>query len=121
MERDAAIIAVCGLDCAQCNIYRAAHDPALARRLTEAFKARGRADAVPEWFKCSTCRGERSECWSDSCWIRECCVDERGLEDCSHCAEFPCDRLSEWASGSERYAAAIERLRGLARSRGSLG
>lgn len=105
------IIAVCGLNCAECDIYRAAHDPALAQRLAEAFRARGHADAVPEWFACSTCRGEPDKRWSGTCWIRQCCVQERGHDSCSACADFPCERLQTWASGSERYAAAMARLK----------
>lgn len=45
MERESPLVAVCGLDCRECDIYRAAHDPATAERLVERFRARGRADA----------------------------------------------------------------------------
>lgn len=108
-------IAVCGLDCAnECDIYQAAHDPAAAQRLVERFRARGRADAKVEWFQCQGCRGERSKCWSDDCWIWQCCVAERKLASCAQCAGFPCDRLVEWAAGSERYTRALERLRAMA-------
>lgn len=115
MEPHAPLIAICGLDCAnECDIYRAAHDPAVARRLVERFQARGRADSEAEWFQCQGCRGDRSKCWSGDCWIWQCCAGERRLASCAQCAEFPCARLAAWAAGSERYTRALERLKGMA-------
>ncbi len=111
-------IAVCGLDCAsECDIYRATFDPSVAQRLLEGFRAEGRTDAKLEWFHCDGCRGERSKCWSDDCWIWQCCAAEHKLEHCAQCAEFPCARLAKWAAGSARYARALERLKGMVAGR----
>jgi hypothetical protein len=111
METRRSLIAPCGLDCATCDIRRAGQDPALAKRLAEQFRARGHANAVPEWFHCDTCRGDMGRCWSDDCWIQRCCVVERRLEHCGQCGQFPCTRLAERAARNERYAAALQRLR----------
>lgn len=116
MELASSPIAVCGLDCTECNIFQAAHDPAFAQRLTQAFKARGRADAKPEWFQCQGCRGNRGKCWSDDCWIWQCCVGERGLDSCHRCGDFPCARLTAWAAQDARYTKALERLKSLVAS-----
>jgi hypothetical protein len=59
---------------------------------------------------CPGCRGDRSVHWSADCWILQCCVDEQGLDHCSQCARFPCERLVEWAEGSEAYSTALARL-----------
>ncbi len=114
MERRASFIAVCGLDCAACNIYRALRDPAVAQELAEHFRSHGHPDAQPGWFHCDGCRGERGKCWSGDCWIWQCCAGERKLEYCHQCGEFPCQRLQEWAAKSDRYTAALERLKGMA-------
>lgn len=106
-----SLIAPCGLDCRACDIYQAAHDPDAAVRLAEAFRAEGRADAVPEWFRCEGCPGDREAHWSSDCGILACCVDDRGLASCAACDDFSCRRLEEWATRSPRYAAALERLR----------
>jgi len=108
------LLAPCGLDCGACDIYQAAHDPAAAERLAEAFRAEGRADAVPEWFQCQGCLGDRRVHWSADCSILTCCVDEHGLTSCADCDRFACQRLEEWATRSPRYGAALERLRRMA-------
>jgi len=42
-----------------------------------------------------------------------CCVDERRLEFCSDCVEFPCERLQNWAARDEGYGKALARLKGM--------
>jgi hypothetical protein len=49
--------------------------------------------------------------WSADCWILQCCVDKKGLEFCSDCDEFPCEKLVEWSKGCEGYGKALERLK----------
>ncbi len=114
MEQEALSFAVCGLDCTECAVYQAPHNPRIAGELAEHFRAHGHPDATPEWFHCDGCRGERSRCWSDTCWIWQCCVGEHGLESCAQCVGFPCARLEEWGAKSGRYTAALDRLRSMA-------
>jgi hypothetical protein len=106
------MIAVCGLDCAnECGIFHAPHDPELALRLTEHFRSQGYTDAQPDWFHCDGCRGDRTKHWSANCWILKCCVDDKGLEFCNQCEDFPCQRLEEWAGKNGRYTVALNRLK----------
>ena len=103
-------MAACGIDCTRCNIRRAENDPDQAARLVEDFRSRGHADAKPEWFRCSGCRGDRSQHWSDSCELLRCCVDQKGLTTCNQCTEFPCEKLVAWAGKNSRYSKALNRL-----------
>ena len=48
--------------------------------------------------------------WSADCWILRCCVDERGLDSCYLCPDFPCQPLNEWATQNDSYAQALSRL-----------
>jgi len=73
-------------------------------------KERG-IDLKVEDVRCFGCKGDRSRHWSPDCWILKCCFDEKGLEFCYQCEDFPCERLEEWAEGSERYMEALNRLR----------
>ncbi|MFN2164839.1 MAG: DUF3795 domain-containing protein, partial [Anaerolineae bacterium] len=59
------------------------------------------------------CHGDRAAHWSADCWILRCCVDERGLESCAECVEFPCARLLEWAHGDAQYEQALARLQAM--------
>lgn len=105
------MIAVCGLDCGVCDIRQAAGDPGLARGIVDWFRESRGEEVAIEQIRCAGCRGDRAQHWSADCWILECCVDQKGLAFCCECGDFPCGRLTEWAAGSERYGAALERLR----------
>ena len=67
---------------------------------------------------CTGCHGDREVHWSADCWILACCVDERGLANCSECMEFACDRLEEWAGQNDGYRTALARLREMRRASG---
>lgn len=114
-----AMIAACGLDCTGCNLFLAKTDEKSAASLVEWFKQEG-------WLKahegakeimdrgpyCLGCHGDQSIQWSGGeCWIRKCCVVDKGLKFCSECQQFPCAKLSDWSRQNARYTAAMDRLR----------
>lgn len=114
------IMAVCGLDCGRCEIRLAPTDTQAAKALVDWFRQEGwlasdegMAEVLERKMYCRGCLGDRSVHWSADCWILACCVDERGLTNCSQCAEFPCRRLEEWATQNAGYGVALERLRGI--------
>ncbi len=114
------MIAVCGLDCGPCPLRRVTFDAEAAQEVAAWFREQGwleegegAAEVAARGPYCQGCRGDRSVHWSPDCWIRACCVDEKGLSFCSECDVFPCGRLEEWALGSPRYGEALERLRGM--------
>jgi hypothetical protein len=69
--------------------------------------------AVEKKMYCTGCHGDREIHWSSDCWILKCCVDERGLDHCNECPEFPCSKLVEWSEQSSKYKEALERLSSL--------
>ena len=103
-------IAPCGLDCSACAIYIAAHDPEAAERLAKQWRQGISEKAKAEWFRCQGCRGDKSVRWCDDCKIAE-CAEERGLEFCSQCDDFPCVLLLVWAEEPEPHRIAFERLK----------
>jgi hypothetical protein len=114
MKHEKPMIAACGLDCAnECGIFRAPRDPSVAQGLAEHFRSQGYSDAEPGWFHCDGCKGDRTKHWSADCWILKCCVDDKGLEYCSQCADFPCRKLEDWAAQGNRYARALDRLKSM--------
>jgi hypothetical protein len=111
-------MAVCGLDCGSCEIANVESDADAAESVTSWFRGmgwlkegEGVSDVVAKAPYCKGCHGDRATHWSADCWILKCCVDEKGLEHCSECDEFVCERLEKWSGGSERYAEALERLK----------
>ena len=114
------MMAACGLDCETCAIRLAPVDTDAARTLVDWFRREGWLaddEGMPEVLErkmyCTGCLGDRDTHWSADCWILACCVDQRGLSNCSQCEAFPCDRLVEWSKECDGYTAALARLRKL--------
>jgi len=116
-------LAVCGLDCNACTIYKMGFDVEEAEVLLPMFLERGwlpagsSAQTLMEkgpW--CLGCRGDRQHHWSDQCALMLCCLDEKGHDSCAACAEFACHKLQSWGEGNARYSAALEHLRKLNQS-----
>jgi putative nucleotidyltransferase with HDIG domain len=105
------MMAICGLHCAECDIHKATSDRVIAQHVVDWFKTERGVAVAAEDVRCGGCRGGRERHWSPDCWILKCCVDERGLEHCGACTNFPCQGLREWAASSPRYAEAVERLK----------
>jgi hypothetical protein len=117
---DSIMMAACGLDCGSCAIRLAPADPAAAKVVVDWFREEGwlaedegMAQVIERKMYCAGCLGDRDTNWSADCWILACCVDRRGLSNCSECESFACDRLVERSGECEGYRDALARLRGL--------
>ena len=113
-------IGACGLDCGACDILKAPTDPEAEQRLVLWLRrngwlkeGEGISEIVERSMYCKGCRGDRTVHWSPDCWILKCCVDDKGLEFCHECGDFPCGKLRDWARGNADYAKALERLKRL--------
>jgi len=117
-ETKEQIIAVCGLDCTLCPLRRASlGDIEAAQGLAEWWKKEGwlkedegASEVLERGPHCQHCRGDRAVHWSPDCWILKCCVDDKGLEFCYECKDFPCGRLSDWAKENTSYTQALARM-----------
>jgi hypothetical protein len=116
----ASMMAVCGLECSTCTLRTYPYDPAAADEILAWFhkegwlkEGEGLEEALARKMVCTGCHSSRDTHWSADCWILRCAVDRRGLDNCSQCPEFACERLMAWGTGNEGYAAGLERLRGL--------
>ena len=108
-------IAACGLDCAnECDIFKVPTNPEVADRVLawlKQMKVKNLPHSLRGATLCLGCRGDRSVHWTPDCWILKCCVDNKHLETCAQCDEFPCLRLEGRAQRDERYARGLERLK----------
>lgn len=120
------MIAPCGLNCAECDIYQIRHDAESAERVAKWFRGEGwikpdegPTEMIASGMYCDGCRGDRAFHWSVdddgivNCGLLKCCVDEKGLEYCSNCSDFPCKQLTDWGNANERYGAALARLQAM--------
>ena len=105
-------LAACGMDCTQCEIRLAPHDPEIAGSLVCWFRDHGYPEAEPGWFHCGGCFGGLESHWSADCPIMRCCAMERKLSSCAECPDFPCELILEFEQdGMPHHATAIARLR----------
>lgn len=113
------MIAPCGIDCMPCPIRRAADDPEFRAVFTEEARKSWAPDATEDWWRCQGCRGDDSVCWGDGCGIRHCCLEERKLQDCSWCGDFPCRLILDFEEDEHgHHTAAVGNLRRMRSSRG---
>jgi len=115
MNKHNQLIAACGLNCSECDIFRAPNNPEIAQEIVDWFKKEKDTEVKIEDIRCLGCKGDRKKHWSPDCWILKCCVDKKGLEFCNQCADFPCEKLDQWAKGSKGYEEALNRLKEMKR------
>lgn len=111
-----SLLAPCGLDCAACNLYQAAHNLQAAEALVDWFRSRGwirqdeGAEAVQQKAPfCKGCRTKEEPCWCGDCFMRDCC-EEKKYADCGACPYFPCARYLEWTVDTPHHQAAMKHL-----------
>lgn len=111
-------IAACGLECGPCPLRRMPFDEEAAERVLSWFRkegwleeGEGLEEAIQRSMYCKGCHGDRTTHWSADCWILKCCVDDKGLDNCSECDTFPCEPLVEWSWQNDSYGKALQNLR----------
>jgi hypothetical protein len=120
------MVAVCGLDCGGCDIYKASlGDVEAAQNLAGWWKGmgwlkedEGAEEVLARGPHCLGCRGDRCKHWSAECPFLTCCVDQKGLTSCHECDDFVCERLEEWVRNpppgqGAKYEEALDRLRAM--------
>jgi hypothetical protein len=91
------LIAVCGLDCAQCPAFIASrtNDDDLRKKTAAEWKQSYNFDFTPEMINCHGCLS------TDGVQIGHCAVCEmrtcalsKNAKSCAHCAEYPCKTIT---------------------------
>jgi len=107
-------IAACGLDCAQCDAYKAtqANDEAALEALAKKWRIEYNSPNIKaENILCDGCLGEgRTIGYCQECKIRACAF-ERGLENCAACPEYSCEKLTDFHQIAAPAKANLEALR----------
>ncbi|UCD09257.1 MAG: DUF3795 domain-containing protein [Dehalococcoidales bacterium] len=53
--------------------------------------------------------GKRKNNFSNDCHIRSCC-EEKGINHCGDCGDFPCEKYIEWIDNLDHHKKAMEYL-----------
>jgi hypothetical protein len=90
------MIAFCGIVCTDCRAFRAsqANDAQLKKKVARAWSTKQEM-LRPEDIDCDGCLapGQRLFRFCRTCDVRR-CGQERGIENCAYCSEFPCEKLT---------------------------
>ena len=108
------MIAVCGITCTECPAYVATQggdEEALARVTAEWSEAYG-GDLSADDCRCNGCLATEGP-WMSHC--SECkmraCGTENMVENCAHCAEYACEKLTEFFGFAPEAKATLDTIR----------
>ncbi|MFB0558887.1 MAG: DUF3795 domain-containing protein [Candidatus Bathyarchaeia archaeon] len=116
MPGNVQILAPCGIDCTICPAYQATQESDYDElaKIVEIW-ASDDTHYEAEDLVCDGCYGERVSTDCRACWIKN-CVEDKGLENCAHCKEYPYERLEhDWDTwhilSSVEAKARLDRIR----------
>ncbi len=99
------MIAYCGLVCTDCEAYLSTQRGDLDALVRLAARAREEfgVDLPPHEHMCDGCHttSGRQIPYCGTCAIRACGV-ERGVANCAHCTDYPCETLLPHASPAQK-------------------
>jgi len=105
-------LAVCGLNCAVCDIMQAGEgDEAKRQEIVQWFREELNTEVKPKDIRCTGCRGAPETHWSPDCGMML-CARERGHDHCFQCSDFVCDRLEAFAGdGLDHHRRTVENMK----------
>jgi hypothetical protein len=111
------LLAACGLECAECDAYKATQtgDVELAKKVaaewTKAFGGGKHVFAVEETY-CDGCLtpGERKGGYCGACPIRACVIQKK-IDNCAHCADYACKDLTEFFNMAPQVKEKLDKIR----------
>ena len=108
------LVAVCGLYCGACSIYRAWRDNNRERleEMRQGMSSRGQVVTLDD-LQCDGCLGQGHRTpFCQQCAIRLCPNDKPGVTRCSDCPDFPCSRITDFNNdGMRHHAEVLDNLR----------
>jgi hypothetical protein len=93
------MIAVCGINCAECDCYLATQsdNPEMREKVAAKISEETGKEVKPEDINCNGCHAG-GKCLYKAC--TECemrdCAYEKGYRTCAECLHYSCDRLNEF-------------------------
>jgi hypothetical protein len=108
------MVAYCGLTCTDCPAFIATHkdDDDERKKVAEEWSKDYNATLKPEDINCDGCVTDSENLFSHTkvCEIRKCGKDKK-VENCAHCDEYACDRLTEFFKMAPEAKTNLEEIR----------
>ena len=110
---NAQVIAYCGLICTECPSFIATknNDMEALQKLADEWTAQFGQPITAEGCLCTGCLGDGQRIeYCSKCGVRLCAV-ERGVENCAHCYEFGCEKLTAFWENAPKAKTTLEEIR----------
>ncbi|MDD5312132.1 MAG: DUF3795 domain-containing protein [Dehalococcoidia bacterium] len=107
------MIAYCGLDCSACPAYLAtqADDDKMRADCAQKWSEEYKSNVKPEQINCDGCKSDGRKFFvCKLCKVKK-CAEEKGMENCSICADCVCDKLQEMMNIDPNIKKAVEARR----------
>ena len=108
------MIAYCGLMCTECPAYIATqnHDVDAMARVAEEWSVEYNAQLTADDCWCNGCLAEMGPWMSHcaECGIRACGA-KKGVENCAHCDDYGCEKLTEFFGFAPAAKETLEGIR----------
>ena len=114
MSGNEKIIAVCGLDCAQCMAYKATvkNDDDMRKETAKNWSAMYGGEIDWKSINCLGCTQDVTVFgYCGMCEIRK-CAKGRGFSTCAVCPDFGCEKLAEFWKNAPEAKTNLESLNG---------
>jgi hypothetical protein len=110
------LVAYCGIVCTACPTYQATrnNDNKAKARIAEDWSKQYQHSFKAEDINCAGClaNGKRQIGYCSVCEIRKCGVNKKVL-NCGCCAEYPCEKLSNFLTRAPRAKEKLEAVRAM--------
>ena len=108
------MVAYCGLICTECPAYLATQkdDDSARRKVAKEWSEMFKVDLKPESINCDGCLASTGTLFGycADCEIRKCGVEKK-VENCAHCGEYACERLTKWFQEVPAAKTTLEKIR----------
>ena len=108
------LIAKCGLDCSECNAYKAYanNDEVLRKKTAEVWSQQYGHSVKPEDINCAGCTDLKGAHigYCAQCEVRACGI-QHNIPNCASCPEYGCEKLTKFWAMAPAAKANLEALR----------
>jgi hypothetical protein len=108
------MIAYCGIVCTECPAFIATqeNDDAKRKEVAEMWSKQYKMAVKPEDINCDGCNSDSQRIlgYCSVCEIRK-CGQGKGVENCAHCDEYACEKLTKFIAMVPHARETLEEIR----------
>jgi hypothetical protein len=108
------MIAYCGIVCTECPAFIATqeNDDAKRKEVAEMWSKQYKMSVKPEAINCDGCTSDSKRLvgYCSVCAIRK-CGQGKGVDNCAHCDEYACEKLTKFIAMVPHARETLEEIR----------